>query len=448
MSGILWSLLSFVVAISLLVTIHEFGHYYIARRCGVRVLRFSIGFGKALWSRTDRHGTEFVIAPIPLGGYVRMQDSRVDAVTAAELPHCFDQQPVASRIAILAAGPLANLLFAVLALWLVFAVGIPAIRPVLGEPLAHSIAAKAGLQPGMVITAVGDTPVRDWEEVNLQLAAHLGEPQLLLTVEWQGLSQQLLADTRNWQLAGDSADLLASLGLQPYTPEPEPRVSRVEEGGAAALAGVQVGDLLLALDAEPYQDWQSWVKKIQASPAKPLQLTLERNGQQLQLTVIAASREVDGQRQGYLGLSPTPTPWPESMRITLDYSPGQALLKAFERSWQICQLIVRFVGKLLSGDVALDHLSGPIAIAQGAGASAGIGWIYFLSFLALISINLGVINLIPLPVLDGGHLLFLLIEAIRGKPLPERVQELGFRLGWGILLALMGVALFNDFSRL
>lgn len=448
MSGILWSLISFVVAISLLVTIHEFGHYYIARRCGVRVLRFSIGFGKALWSRTDRHGTEFAIAPIPLGGYVRMQDSRVDAVSAAELPHCFDQQPVASRIAILAAGPLANLIFAVLALWLVFSVGIPGVRPVVGEPLAESIAAQAGLQQGMVITAIGETSVRDWEEVNLQLAAHLGEPQLLLTVEWQGLSQPLLVDTRHWQLGSGASDLLTSLGLQPYYPQPEPTVSRVEVGGAAALAGVQVGDRLLTLDGEPYQHWQQWVKKIQASPAQPLQLTLERAGQPLQLTVIAASREVNGRQQGYLGLSPTPTPWPDSMRVTLDYSPIQALVKAFERSWQICTLIVRFVGKLLSGDVALEHLSGPIAIAQGAGASAGIGWIYFVSFLALISINLGVINLIPLPVLDGGHLLFLFIEAIRGKALPERVQELGFRLGWGILLALMGVAIFNDFSRL
>lgn len=446
----LWTLLSFIVAIGVLVTVHEFGHFWVARRCGVRVLRFSIGFGKALWSRTDRHGTEFVVAPIPLGGYVRMLDGRVDPVSAEERPYCFDTKPVGQRMAILVAGPAANLLFAVAALWLIFVTGVDSVKPVVGEVAAASIAERAGLKTGDQIVAVGASATADWEAISLELAPYLGQPEATLEVlASDGESRQLSLTLAGWQLDKEG-NLLGSLGITPFYPEPLLVLAAVAEEGAGYAGGLRVGDRLLSANGEVIERWRDWVTLIQASGGRPLTVEVDRQGQQLQLSLLPELREVggEGEHRGYLGVSPTPQPWPEAMRITIEHGPLDAIGEALARTWQIIVLIVSFLGKLISGTVGLDSLSGPIAIAQGAGASADSGWVYFVGFLALISINLGIINLVPLPVLDGGHLLFYLIEAIRGKAVPERIQELGFRLGWGILLALMCIALFNDITRL
>ncbi|MBQ1782642.1 MAG: sigma E protease regulator RseP [Gammaproteobacteria bacterium] len=444
----LWTLLSFVVAIGVLVTVHEFGHFYVARLCGVRVLRFSIGFGKALWSRTDRHGTEFVVAPIPLGGYVRMLDGRVDEVSAAERPYCFDAKPVGQRMAILVAGPAANLIFAIAALWLIFVNGVDSVKPVVGEVAAESIAARAGLMAGDQIIAVGSAATADWEAVGLQLAPYLGQQAATIqVVNAAGVTRQLPLQLGGWQLDKEG-NLFGSLGITPFYPEPLLVLAAVTEGGAGQAGGLRVGDRLLSANGEVIERWRDWVQLIQANGGRPLMVEIERQGELLTMSLLPELREVEGERRGYLGVSPTLQPLPESMRITIEHGPLDAIGEAVARTWQIIVLIVSFLGKLITGTVGLDTLSGPIAIAQGAGASADSGWVYFVGFLALISINLGIINLVPLPVLDGGHLLFFLIEAIRGKAVPERIQELGFRLGWGILLALMCIALFNDITRL
>ena len=444
----LWTVLSFVVAIGVLVTVHEFGHFYVARLCGVRVLRFSIGFGKALWSRTDRLGTEFVVAPIPLGGYVRMLDGRVDEVSAAERPYCFDAKPVGQRMAILLAGPLANLIFAVAALWLIFVNGVDSVKPVVGEVAAESIVARAGLVAGDQIVAVGTTATADWEAVGVQLAPYLGQQAATIEVMTaDGMARHISLDLAGWQLDKEG-NLLGSLGITPFLPEPLLVLAAVVDDGAGYAGGLRVGDRLLSANGQSLSRWADWVTLIQASGGRPLSVEIERQGERLKLSLLPELREVGGERRGYLGVSPTPQPWPEAMRITIEHGPLDAIGEALARTWQIIVLIVSFLGKLITGAVGLDTLSGPIAIAQGAGASADSGWVYFVGFLALISINLGIINLVPLPVLDGGHLLFFLIEAIRGKAVPERIQELGFRLGWGILLALMCIALFNDITRL
>ena len=450
MLSILWNLAAFIVALGVLITVHEFGHFWVARRCGVRVERFSIGFGKALWRRTDKLGTEYVIALIPLGGYVKMLDERAEPV-APELRHyAFNNKTVGQRAAIIAAGPIANFLFAIFAYWLVFIIGVPGVRPVVGEITPNSIAAQAQIQPGTELKAVDGIETPDWDAVRLQLVAKIGYEHTTLSVAQFGSNQRQdkTLDLRQWAFEPDKEDPVSSLGIRPRGPQIEPVLSEVQVNSAASKAGLQAGDRIVKVNGQPLTQWMTFVTLVRDNPDKPLALDIERQGSSLSLTLTPDSKQVNGKAEGFAGVVPKVIPLPDEYKTVRQYGPFSAVLEASDKTWQLMKLTVSMLGKLITGDVKLNNLSGPISIAQGAGMSAEFGVIYYLMFLALISVNLGIINLFPLPVLDGGHLLFLAIEKLKGGPVSERVQDFSYRIGSILLVLLMGLALFNDFSRL
>lgn len=450
MLSILWNLAAFIVALGVLITVHEFGHFWVARRCGVRVERFSIGFGKALWRRTDKSGTEYVIALIPLGGYVKMLDERAEPV-APELRHyAFNNKTVGQRAAIIAAGPIANFLFAIFAYWLVFIIGVPGVRPVVGEITPNSIAAQAQIQPGTELKAVDGIETPDWDAVRLQLVSKIGDEHTTLSVAQFGSNQRQdkTLDLGHWAFEPDKEDPVSSLGIRPRGPQIESVLSEVQVNSAASKAGLQAGDRIVKVNGQPLTQWMTFVTLVRDNPDKPLALDIERQGSSLSLTLTPDSKQVNGKAEGFAGVVPKVIPLPDEYKTVRQYGPFSAILEASDKTWQLMKLTVSMLGKLITGDVKLNNLSGPISIAQGAGMSAEFGVIYYLMFLALISVNLGIINLFPLPVLDGGHLLFLAIEKLKGGPVSERVQDFSYRIGSILLVLLMGLALFNDFSRL
>ncbi|MGL6263471.1 sigma E protease regulator RseP [Aeromonas jandaei] len=450
MGGVLWNIGAFVVALGLLVAVHEFGHFWVARRCGVKVERFSIGFGKAIWRRLGKDGTEYVLALIPLGGYVKMLDGRVDELKPGDEQYAFNHKSVWARMAIVAAGPMANFVFALFALWLMFMIGVPAVKPVIGEVRPASIVAEAGILPGMEIIGVGDEQTGDWESVTYALLSHLGDQSVTLKVKAPQTSyatdKNLSLD--NWKFDPDRESPIGSLGIVPLGGKVLPVVSAVVAKSASEKAGLQVGDRIKRVGEQEITEWAQFVELVQHAPGAPLQVVVERNNRDLDVTLTPDTRKVQGKLVGFVGLSPQLVPLPDEYRILLQYGPLQALWQGAQKTWSLITLTFDMIGKLVAGIVSLDNLSGPISIAKGAGSSADYGLVYFLSFLALISVNLGIINLFPLPVLDGGHLVYFLIEAVTGKPVSERIQEVGFRIGAAILMLLMGIALFNDFARL
>lgn len=451
MMSILWSLAAFIIALGILITVHEFGHFWVARRCGVRVERFSIGFGKALWRRTDRQGTEYVIALIPLGGYVKMLDERVEAV-APELRHqSFNNKTILQRAAIVSAGPIANFLFAIIAYWLVFIIGVPSVRPVVGDISPQSIAAQANISPGMELKSVDGIETPDWDSVRLALISKIGDKQAQVGVAPFGTANvvQKTLDLRQWQFEPDKQDPVVALGIIPRGPQIESVLAEVQPGSAAQKAGLQAGDRIVKVNGQLLDRWQSFVLQVRDNPGKALVLDIERDGTPLSLTLIPDTKSVGENRsEGFAGVVPKVIPLPDEYKTIRQYGPFTALYQAGDKTWQLMHLTVSMLGKLITGDVKLNNLSGPISIAQGAGVSAEYGLVYYLMFLALISVNLGIINLFPLPVLDGGHLLFLAIEKLKGGPVSERVQDFSYRIGSILLVLLMGLALFNDFSRL
>ena len=456
MLDFLWNLGSFIVALGLLITAHEYGHFYVARRCGVKVERFSIGFGKAIWRRVGKDGTEYVLAMIPLGGYVKMLDERVEDVPEALKDQAFNRKTVWQRIAIVAAGPIANFIFAIVALYFMYLIGVPSLKPVITSTTPGTAAAQIQVTEPMQITAISGQAVRNWEEVNLALAGHIGDESLSVSLTpvdgLQGLDSSVRSytlDTRNWHFDPEKESPITTLGLGIYRPEIVPTIAAISPDSAAAKSELKVGDTLVAINGKNYTDWQAFVDIIQHSANVPVSLTVRRNGEQFNVAVTPlSSKNADGQEIGMLGVSPTQAPWPDNMRLQLEYGPIDSFGIAADKTWQLVAVSFKMIGKLFTGDVSVKNLSGPISIAQGAGSSANYGLVYFLGFLALISVNLGIINLLPLPVLDGGHLLYYFIEVITGKPVPEKVQEIGFRFGAAILLMLMSIALFNDFARL
>ncbi|KFC08136.1 membrane-associated zinc metalloprotease [Trabulsiella guamensis ATCC 49490] len=450
MLSILWNLAAFIIALGVLITVHEFGHFWVARRCGIRVERFSIGFGKALWRRTDKRGTEFVVAMIPLGGYVKMLDERVEPVTPEMRHYAFNNKTVGQRAAVIAAGPVANFLFAIFAYWLVFIIGVPGIRPVVGEITPNSIAAEAQIAPGTELKAVDGIETPDWDAVRLALVAKIGDSQTTITVAPFGSPQRQdkILDLRHWAFEPDKEDPVTALGIHPRSAQIETVLAEVQPGSAASKAGLQAGDRIVKVGGQPLTRWLTFVTLVRDNPGKPLALEIERQGSALSLTLIPDTKRGSDVAQGFAGVVPKVTPLPDEFKTVRQYGPFDAIVQATDKTWQLMTLTVRMLGKLITGDVKLNNLSGPISIAQGAGMSAEFGLIYYLMFLALISVNLGIINLFPLPVLDGGHLLFLAIEKLKGGPVSERVQDFSYRIGSILLVLLMGLALFNDFSRL
>lgn len=450
MGGLLWNIGAFIVALGLLVAVHEFGHFWVARRCGVKVERFSIGFGKAIWRRLGKDGTEYVLALIPLGGYVKMLDGRVDELKPGEEAQAFNHKSVWARMAIVAAGPMANFVFALFAFWLMFMIGVPSVKPVVGEVRPASIVAEAGILPGMEIVGVGGEETGDWESVTYALISHLGDDSVQLKLKAANTSYAVdkTLQLAGWKFDPDKESPIGSLGIVPLGGKVLPVVEAVVPSSASEKAGLQIGDRIKGVDGEAITEWAQFVERVQQSPAQPLEVTVERGGSEMTLTLTPDGKKVKGQLVGFVGLSPQLVPLPDEYRTLLQYGPLQALWHGVQKTWSLITLTFDMIGKLIGGIVSLDNLSGPISIAKGAGSSADYGLVYFLGFLALISVNLGIINLFPLPVLDGGHLVYFLIEAITGKPVSEKIQEVGFRIGAAILMLLMGIALFNDFARL
>lgn len=444
-----WNFASFVVALGVLVAVHEWGHFWVARRCGVKVERFSIGFGKALWKRKDKLGTEYVIAAIPLGGYVKMLDERVDQVSDADLPHAFNRQSVGKRIAIIAAGPAVNFLFAIVALYVMFLIGSQAVKPVVGEVMPDSIFAKANIEPGVVISKIGEHQVYDWQDVNLELMSAIGRSVIDVAVDTQeGFSKTYSLDLSNWQFDPDKTSSISSLGIVPFRPSGTTKIAYVEQDSPGFHAGLQTNDIIMGINGTPVQNWEQTVELIEQNPQQDVVIDVNRDGNWLSLNGTLGVRQTQDARVGFLGVSPFTEPWPENYVFDRQYGPIDSLLKASSQTWRLITISVEMIGKLITGDVSVKNLSGPISIAQGAGASASVGIVAFLYFLALISVNLGIINLLPLPVLDGGHLLYYFIELFTGRPVSESVQEIGFKIGGVVLLLLMSVALFNDIVRL
>lgn len=440
----LWSLASFLVMISVLVAVHEFGHFWAARKCGIKVQRFSIGFGKVLWSRVDKKGTEFVLSLIPLGGYVKMLDERNEEVPAQLRSQTFNAKTVLQRAFVIAAGPVANFLFAILAYAMVYTVGMPSVKPVIDEVQPHSLAAQAGLTPNMQITAIDGSETLDWETINMVLATKMRQSAVEISVVFtdSNITQTKTLDLSNWTFDPENESALGALGIQLVRNKVEMTLSKVAENSPAQQADLQVGDKLFAADGSLLK-WQDFVAQIQQG--QPFDVRVERAGEQ---KLIALTPVLKDKNQWFIGVAPTVVPVAEQYRSELKYGILASLQKGVEKTAQLSWLTIQVVGKLLNGDLGLNNIGGPISIAKGAGISSEIGLIYYLSFMALISVNLGIMNLFPLPVLDGGHLLFLAAEGIRGKPLSDKVQNIAYRIGAAALLALTVFALFNDFLRL
>ena len=447
----LYMIVGTLVALGVLVTFHEFGHFWVARRCGIRVLRFSVGFGTPLLRWHDRQGTEFVIAAIPLGGYVKMLDEREGDVPPEQLEQAFNRKSVQQRIAVVAAGPLANFILALLFFWVIAMLGGQQVRPVIGAVEPDSLAAEAGLQAGQEIVAVNDKPTSGWAAVNLQLVRRLGESgTLTVDVREPGstLDSQRQIVLNDWLKGVAEPDPIGSLGIRPWRPTLAPVLAQLDPKGPAAAAGLQVGDHLLALDGQALDDWQQLVDRLRGMPNRAVVLLVEREGQRLEVPVTLAARGEEEARIGYLGAGVQGVEWPPEMLREVRFGPLEAVGEGFRRTWTMSLLTLDSLKKMLFGELSVKNLSGPITIAKVAGASAESGLGDFLNFLAYLSISLGVLNLLPIPVLDGGHLLFYLIEWVRGRPLSERVQGWGVQIGISLVVGVMLLALVNDLGRL
>ncbi|MEB2518006.1 RIP metalloprotease RseP [Pseudomonas sp. YuFO20] len=447
----LYMIVGTLVALGVLVTFHEFGHFWVARRCGVKVLRFSVGFGMPLLRWHDKKGTEFVVAAIPLGGYVKMLDEREGEVPADQLEQSFNRKTVRQRIAIVAAGPIANFLLAMVFFWALAMLGTEQVRPVIGAVESGSLAAKAGLNAGQEIVAIDGEPTFGWAAVNLQLVRRLGESgSLQLLVREQGTTvdspRELVLD--NWLKGADEPDPIRSLGIRPWRPALPPVLAELDSKGPAQAAGLKTGDRLLALDGKAVDDWQQVVDIVRMHPDTKIMLRVERDGAQIDVPVMLAARGEKKAPSGYLGAGVKAVDWPPEMIREVSFGPLAAVGEGARRTWTMSVLTLDSLKKMLFGELSVKNLSGPITIAKVAGASAQSGVADFLNFLAYLSISLGVLNLLPIPVLDGGHLLFYLIEWARGRPLSDRVQGWGIQIGISLVIGVMLLALVNDLGRL
>lgn len=450
MNGVLWNIASFVIAIALLVTFHEWGHFLVARFFKIDVLRFSIGFGKPLFRWHGRKGTEYVVAAVPLGGYVKMLDEREAPVPVERLAYAFNNQSVAKRLAVVTAGPLFNFIFAFLAYWLMFVNGIQQAIPLVDQVTPNSIAAKANVAVGDEIIGINGDTVTSWRQVIEKLIVHgQTDSELNLTV----LDQQQKSQTRqlvltDWSLDTDQSNPIHALGITPYRPKIKPVVDFVADNEPAAMAGIQPGDEVISINNQRMHDWQSFVEIVRKSPQETLRVNILRNGKPQSLKLTPRPKQDGDELIGFVGIKPKVSAWPEDKLRNTQLSVIDSLLPASVKTWEMTKLTGVLLYKLVTGFVSPSTISGPIGIAQGAGASASGGLSHYLNFLALVSISLAILNLLPIPILDGGHIFYYLIESIRGKPISEKTQEIGFKLGLLFIVSLMVFAFYNDITRL
>ncbi len=452
MDNFAYSVVGFAVAIGILVAVHEFGHFWVARRLGVKVLRFSIGFGRPLWSRrAGADNTEYVIAAIPLGGYVKMLDETDGEVAEAERHRAFNRQGLAVRSAVVLAGPFFNFLFAAAAYWLVFVVGVAGIRPVVGAVEEGSLAARSGIAPGDEIVSVDGRQNTTWDEHRLYLfnKALQGAVVNLGVQRPDGTVQETALDLGQIATGQIDARLLENgLGLRGYVPPLPPVIGRTLEGSPSDRAGLRAGDRIVALDGRPVETWPEVVEWIVARPGQPVRFGIERGAERLELSIVPEPVEVGEQVVGRIGAEREPVEWPAAMQVQLSYGPAQAIWRGVESTWIMSSLTVRMLIKMVQLEVSSKNISGPLTIAQYAGHTARVGFDRFVLFLAVVSISLGILNLLPIPVLDGGHLLYYLAEAVTGRPLPDSVLMWGQQIGILLLIGLMSLAFYNDIVRL
>lgn len=451
MNEMLYAILGFIVAIGLLTTVHEFGHFIVARLLRVKVLRFSIGFGKPLITWHGTSGTEYVLASIPLGGYVKMLDQNEGIVAPNELHHAFNNKSVWTRMAIIAAGPIFNLIFAVIAYWGVFMLGIVSMVPVLGDVPQGSVAALAGLKSGQEIVAIADKPVQTWEDIAVTLVSHVGESEFInITVEDQKTKQDSVhaLNLTNWSLTNNDENIIKNLGLEPLDPI-QPIIGKTLPNLPAEQAGLQAGDIIVSVNNQPTNSRSAFMHNLTDKYEQPITLGINRNGKLEEVLITPDKKLLDGgAATGYIGVQFADQTWPESLIRIQHYPPGAAFKKGLERTKDYTVLTMQFLRKMFVGQMSLEHIAGPLSIAKFAGRSAETGLSNFLGFLALVSISLGVLNMLPIPVLDGGQFLFCIVELVRGKPLSQRALSYSTAVGFALLGGFMMLALYNDVIRI
>jgi regulator of sigma E protease len=453
--NLLWYTLWFMIAVGLLVTVHEFGHYWVARRLGFKVVRFSVGFGRPLLKHIggpDR--IEYVLAVLPLGGYVKLLDEREGPVDPAELSRSFTRRPHWQRIVVLLAGPAFNILFAVLLLWgMLWLSGITEVRPVVGDVTAGSVAASAGLRSGDEIRAINGTPVGGERDVVFGLLdAVSSRGQVTLSVRGSAGDTRAavlsVPDAGERRRLTEPSELFRGLGFSFWMPPVPPVLGKVVPGGPALRAGLAAGDRIVAIDGVAMNDFRDLVAYISARPGARVTIDYTRAGAAHSVQLQVASDEVGGKRVGRIHVEPPPSgKLPDRMLVHTDLGATAALARATQEAWSMTVLQARLFARMVQGRVSLKNLSGPLSIAEFAGESAEAGVAPFLGFLVLISLSLGFLNLLPIPILDGGQILFQVAEWLKGSPLSERTQVFGQQLGIALLIVLMGVALYNDIAR-
>lgn len=461
---ILINIVGFLVTLGILVTVHEYGHFWAARKMGVRVIRFSVGFGKPLKTWRDKHGTEFAIASIPLGGYVKMagevpvnrqtptssQEGEGEASyekTASSDSDGFADKSVRARIFIASAGPLANFIFAIFAYWILNMSGIGGVVPKVGEVVSGSSAEIAGLPVGHIIAQVDGQEVLTWRHTSWALFDRLGETGKLTLITKEGANVEI--PLQDWLKNEDEPNPLRSLGIRPYYPSIPPVVGQIQPGSAAEIGGLKVGDEIVSIEGSPLEDWMELVGLVQKSPSKVIEVEVLRSGDTVALELMPNTRvTASGDKQGFLGVSPKPVNYPPELLTEMRLGPLDALIEGAENTYTASIRVLDSFKKIIVGELSVKNLSGPITIAKVAGQSAKGGLESFLSFLAFLSVMLGVVNLFPIPMLDGGHILYHLIEGIKGSPLSEKAQSLGFMFGFMVIISIMVLAFYNDFLRL
>ena len=446
----LTNIAGFLLVIGVLVTVHEFGHFWVARRVGIKVLRFSVGFGRPLLKRTGADGTEYVLAAIPLGGYVKMLDEREGPVDADQLDGAFNRKPLWARNAVIIAGPAFNFILAIIAYWAVFVIGALEVKPIVGEITPNTPAAAAQLSEGDELKRIGTTKVEAWDQAIMAFIDASNDAPFTVVVERaDGTQTQRRMDTRGVRLLDEPGEVLDRLGLQPWRPRIDPVVERVIDGSAAAQAGLQSGDVITQIDGAPITHWGDLVGAVFERPSEEVTVSVQRGQQSIDYAVTLQSRGEGGERMGVLGVAPAvPEGLFDDVRHEVRYGPIAAIPQAVGATWRATTLTVDVLVKMVVGEASVKNISGPINIAQYAGDSVSLGMTPFLKFLAIVSLSLGILNLLPVPILDGGHLLFNTIEWLRGRPPSDAAQGIGQQVGMGLLLMLMTLAFYNDLHRL